>query len=130
MGHRPAVRLTPRLVLCEDDPVMQRWCLRLAADAGVEVVGSTSRWAQALELVVEVEADALLVDLATVGRVGLRLIRAVRRLAPACEVLVLSPFRRLDDATLAAGAGVVADPSDPRPIAVALKHLAGPPAVV
>jgi DNA-binding NarL/FixJ family response regulator len=114
----------PRMVLCEDDPVMQRWCMRLAADAGVEVVGMTSRWADALELVVEREADVALIDIATVGRLGIRLIRAVRRLAPSCEVVVLSPFRSLDLVALEAGATVVADPSDPRPVAVALKRLA------
>jgi DNA-binding NarL/FixJ family response regulator len=115
----------PRLVLCEDDAVMQRWCLRLAADAGVEVVGATSRWAEALELVVDHEADAVLIDIATVGRLGIRLIRAVRRLAPGCEILVLSPFRGVDLAAIEAGAGAIADPSDPRPVAAALKRLAG-----
>jgi DNA-binding NarL/FixJ family response regulator len=123
VGTRQAPHLVPRLVLCEDDPVMQRWCLRLATDAGVEVVGTTSRWAQALELVVDQEADALLVDIATVGRLGVRLIRAVRRLAPACEVFVLSPFRSIDAAALEAGATAIADPSDPRPVATALKRL-------
>jgi DNA-binding NarL/FixJ family response regulator len=115
---------SPRLVLCEDDPVMQRWCMRLADDAGVELVGTTSRWADALELVVESEADAILIDIATVGRLGIRLIRALRRLAPSCEVLVLSPFRSIDLAALEAGASAIADPSDPRPVAVALRRLA------
>jgi DNA-binding response OmpR family regulator len=130
MVSRSSGSLAPRLVLCEDDPVMQRWCLRLAADAGVEVLGVTSRWADALEMVVEHEADALLVDIATVGRLGVRLIRAVRRLAPTCEVLVLSPFRSIDLAAAEAGASTIADPSDPRPFAVALRRLASGPAPV
>lgn len=114
----------PRLVLCEDDPVLLRWLDRLAADAGVEVVAVTSRWASALEQIVEHEADAVLLDIATVGRVGVRLIAAVHRLAPACRILLLSPFRTIDVAAVEAGADVIADPSDLRPLGTELHRLA------
>lgn len=113
----------PRLVLCEDDPVMLRWLARLAGDAGVEVMASTSRWATALELIVEHEADAIVIDLATVGRVGVRLIAAVHRLAPECRILLLSPLRTIDAAAVEAGADVIADPSDLRPLGVELHRL-------
>jgi DNA-binding NtrC family response regulator len=117
----------PRVVLCEDDPVLRRWVARLAEDAGVEVVATTEHWARALEQIVEHEADAVVIDLATVGRVGVRLVRALRRLAPNCDVLVISPLRTIDLAVEEAGAAAVASPSDLRPLAAALLHLRNEP---
>lgn len=116
----------PRLVLCEDDPILRGWLTRLAADTQVEVVGVTARWADALELVVQHRADAIVVDLATVGRVGVRLVRALRRLAPECAVLVVSPFRAIEQVIRDAGAQVVALPTDLRPLATALRELERP----
>lgn len=116
----------PRLVLCEDDPIIRGWLLRLAADTDVEVVAATARWAEALELVVQHEADAVVVDLATVGRVGLRLVRALRRLAPECAVFVLSPFKAIEPLIRDSGAAAVAPPTDLRPLAVALRGLERP----
>ena len=116
----------PRLVLCEDDPILRGWLTRLAADTEVAVVGATARWAEALELVVQHHADAVVVDLATVGRVGVRLIRALRRLAPECTVMVVSPFRAIDAVVLEAGAEVVVPPTDLRSLAAALRELERP----
>lgn len=113
----------PRLVLCEDDPLLLRWLDRLAGDAGVEVVAVTGRWAAALEHIVQHEADGVLIDIATVGRVGLRVVAAVHRLAPECRILLLSPFRTIDVAAVEAGADVIADPSDLRPLGVELHRL-------
>jgi DNA-binding NtrC family response regulator len=113
----------PRVVLCEDDPVLRRWVLRLAEDVDVTIVATTDQWARALEEIVEHEADAVVIDLATVGRVGVRLIHALRRLAPNCEVMVISPLRTIDLAVTEAGASVVTGPSDLRPIAAGLAGL-------
>ncbi len=115
----------PRLVLCEDDPVLRRWVARLAEKAGVEVVAQVEQWAHALEQVVEHEADVVVIDLATVGRVGVRLVRALRRLAPQCEVLVISPLHTVGVSVLEAGASVVTGPTDLRPFAVAFARLVG-----
>jgi DNA-binding NarL/FixJ family response regulator len=104
--------------------VLLRWLDRLASDAGVEVVAVTSRWAAALEQLIQHEADAVLLDIATVGRVGVRLVAAVRRLAPECRILLLSPFRTIDVAAIEAGAHVIADPSDLRPVGRELYQLA------
>ena len=116
----------PRLIICEDDPILRGWLTRLARDAGVEVAGVTARWAEALELVVQHRADAIVVDIATVGRVGLRLVWALRRLAPECAVLVISPFRAIEVGAREAGAVVVTSPTDLRPVAEALRALARP----
>jgi DNA-binding response OmpR family regulator len=117
------VREQARIVLCEDDPVLRQWVARRAASAGVEVVGVTDHWPTAMELVVEHEVHALVVDIATVGRVGLRLVPAMRQLAPWCEVMVITPLDSVDLAALEAGASVVCGPSDLRPLAAALVAL-------
>lgn len=121
----PSRHEPPRVVLCEDDPVLRRWVTRLAQDVDVTVVAATDHWARALEEIVEHEADAVIVDLATVGRVGVRLVRALRRLAPDCAVMVISPLRTLDLRAAEAGASIVTGPSDLRPIATGLAELRG-----
>jgi DNA-binding response OmpR family regulator len=121
----PSRHEPPRVVLCEDDPVLRRWVMRLAEDVDVSIVAMTDHWARALEEIVDHEADAVIVDLATVGRVGVRLVRALRRLAPNCEVMVISPLRTVDLAVVEAGATVVTGPSDLRPIATGLAGLRG-----
>ena len=116
----------PRLVVCEDDEVLARWIHQLAADANVEVVATTDSWSVALQHVVDADADAIVVDLASVGRLGMRLVRALGRLVPECRVLVISPFRVTDVGALEAGAAAVAGPTDLRPIATALRGLREP----
>jgi DNA-binding response OmpR family regulator len=112
-----------RLVICEDDADLRRRILLLAESSGLEVVAVTDRWSDAMSLVVENEAQGVVVDVATVGQVGLRLLQALRRLAPSCRILLVSDLPDLAEAAQAAGADVVVSPSDLRPLASAFEQL-------
>lgn len=112
-----------RVVLCEDDPVLRDWVLREARSIGIEVVCTTSSWPESLGAVVDRDAHAFIVDLATVGRVGLRLLRAVRELVPTCQVMVITPLHAVDLSALDAGAAVVVGPDDLRELAAAMRRL-------
>jgi ActR/RegA family two-component response regulator len=95
---------------------------RAIADAGLEVTAMTSRWPELLTAVVETSPDAVVIDLAMAGRAGVRLIAAVRALVPKARIAVLSDLRAAPLIALEAGATVVVDPVDLRPLVTALRN--------
>lgn len=97
------------------------------ADADLEVISVVGRWSELLTAVVESSPDAVVVDLAMAGRAGVRLIGAIHALVPNCRVAVLSDLRSAALIVLEAGAMVVVDPSDLRPLTSALRDRAVAP---
>lgn len=96
--------------------------------AGYEVTSVVGRWPELLATVVESDADAVVLDLAMAGRSGLRLIAAVRALAPRCRIVVISELRAIDLASIEAGAAAVVDPADLRALTAALRDNGRTPA--
>lgn len=95
--------------------------------AGYEVSATVGRWPEVLAAVVDVDAQAAVIDLAMAGRAGVRLVTALRALAPRCHVVVLSELRAIDLPALEAGATLVVDPADLRPLTAALRARSGEP---
>jgi DNA-binding NarL/FixJ family response regulator len=88
------------------------------------VVGKVRHWSEAVERVADLSVDVVVVDLALAGSVGVRLVTVLRSAAPSCEVIVVSPLRDIDLASLEAGAAEVVHPTDLRPLATALRGIA------
>jgi DNA-binding NarL/FixJ family response regulator len=112
------------LLLCAEATVPCAVLERTAADAGFEVVGKVRHWSEAVERVADLSVDVVVVDLALAGSVGVRLVTVLRSAAPSCEVIVVSPLRDIDLASLEAGAAEVVHPTDLRPLATALRGIA------
>lgn len=98
-----------RIAIADDDPFVRaglREYLSLSPD--FEVVGEAGDGHEALQLVREVPADVLLLDLSMPHLSGLEVLRRVRIEAPALAVVVLSAYARdeleCDEAQIAPGA--------------------------
>ncbi|MDQ4125721.1 MAG: response regulator transcription factor [Actinomycetota bacterium] len=83
------------VVLADDTPEI-RTLLRLTLeDQGqIEVVGEAGDGAEAVEIVSELQPDALVLDLAMPVMDGFQAIPEVRRRAPETKIIVLSGFDR------------------------------------
>jgi DNA-binding response OmpR family regulator len=112
------------LLLCGDATVPCAVLERTVAAAGFEVVGTVRHWTEAVERVVDLTVDVVIVDLALTGSVGVRVIPVLRSAAPSCEVIALSPLKEIDLAVFDAGAVEVVQPTDLRPLVAALERIA------
>jgi DNA-binding NarL/FixJ family response regulator len=82
----------PRLVIADDDPVVQ-CILRASLDLDFEVVGLASDGEEAIELVKTNQPDAALVDLVMPRGGGLRAVRGILEVSPATAVVMISGQR-------------------------------------
>ncbi|HEX2294392.1 MAG TPA: response regulator transcription factor [Actinomycetota bacterium] len=82
-----------RVVLADDTPEI-RTLLRLTLEdqGGIEVVGEAGDGAKAVEIVSELQPDAIVLDLAMPVMDGFEAIPEVRRRSPATKIIVLSGF--------------------------------------
>src|SRR5919198_714532 len=89
---RPASeRRRPITVVVVDDEELLRLSLaRALTGAGLELVGEAGSAEEALELVVDLRPDVVLVDLRLPGLSGIELIERLALLAPASRALVLT----------------------------------------
>lgn len=111
------------LLLCGDATVRHSTLAQVLTEAGFEEPAVVARWADAVEQVAITSVDVVVVDLALVGALGLRVVTVMKAVAPACEVIIVSPLPHIDADALAAGAAAVVHPSDLRPLRVALRRL-------
>ncbi len=81
------------VVLADDTPEI-RTLLRLTLEdqGDIEVVGEAGNGAEAVEIVTELQPDALVLDLAMPVMDGFEAIPEVRRRAPETKIIVLSGF--------------------------------------
>jgi DNA-binding response OmpR family regulator len=123
-----AIPLSPQpptaLLLCGEATVPCAVLERTVSDAGFEVVAKVHHWSEAVERVADLGVDVAIVDLALTGTVGVRVVSVLRSAAPTSEVIVLSPLRDVDLASLDAGATEVVYPTDLRPLTAALQRIA------
>lgn len=111
------------LLLCGDGTVSRAALERAVADAGFEVAAVVSRWMAAVEWAVQFPVDAVVVDLALAGKLGVRLVATLRAAAPTTPVIVVTPLSAIDLVSIEAGAVEVVDPSDLRPLVHALLRI-------
>jgi DNA-binding NarL/FixJ family response regulator len=107
-----------RVVLVDDHPLFVE-ALRVAVErAGIEVAGTASRGDELMELMEDVEADAVLLDLAMPGLDGYECLDQLRERYPQTRVIVVSAtddeenIRRALDSGAVCFVGKATDPND------------------
>jgi DNA-binding NarL/FixJ family response regulator len=96
-----------RVVIVDDHPVVRAGLKELLrATSDIEVVGEASDGRSAIEIVVQLQPDLVLMDLAMPGVDGIEATRQIAARAPAVVVVALSTFDEPERirAALAAGA--------------------------
>ena len=79
------------MLIVDDHPIVRLGVRQMVStDAGLSISGETDSAATALHLVKESEIDLAIVDLSLKDGGGLQLIKMLREVAPALQVLVLS----------------------------------------
>jgi len=97
-----------RVLLVDDHPAMRAGIARvLDGDPRLDIVGEGSTGEEALELVVELKPDIVLMDLSMPGMGGIEAIRALHRRDPDLTVIVLSSHADLDHVRGALDAGAM-----------------------
>jgi DNA-binding NarL/FixJ family response regulator len=122
-----AERLVPTTVVLVDDEQLIRVALaRALSDGGLELVGEAANGEDAIELVVDVHPDVVLMDLRLPGVSGLQVIEQLGLLAPASRVLVLarSEQNRVVEAIIAGASGYILKSASPDAIVGAVKATA------
>ncbi len=80
-----------RVVLVDDHPVIRDGlCFLLSEQPDLEVIGEAENPSSALEMLGQVEADVLVLDLTLGGQEALPLVQEIRGLHPELRILVLS----------------------------------------
>jgi NarL family two-component system response regulator LiaR len=103
-------RRAPTTVVVADDEQLIRVALAQAlSSGGLELVGEAASGEDAIELVVDVRPDVVLMDLQLPGMSGVRAIQQLGLLAPASRVLVLtrSEQNRVVEAIIAGASGYI-----------------------
>src|SRR6202020_219704 len=97
------------VVLVDDEHLIRAALARALSDAGIELVGEAVNGEDAIELIVDVRPDVVLMDLRLPGLSGVRAIEQLALLAPASRVLVLtrSEQNRVVEAILAGASGYI-----------------------
>lgn len=84
---------TVRVFAVEDQPALLKTLLKsLALFSEIEVVGTAQEGERAVELIVELKPQLVLLDLELPGIDGIEVTRRVKRRAPEVEVLILTSF--------------------------------------
>jgi DNA-binding NarL/FixJ family response regulator len=105
-----AARQPPITVVLVDDEQLIRVALAQAlSTSGLELVGEAATGEDAMELVVDVRPDVVLMDLQLPGMSGVKAIEELGSLAPASRVLVLtrSERNRVVEAIIAGASGYI-----------------------
>jgi two-component system, NarL family, response regulator LiaR len=97
------------VVLVDDEPLIRVALAQALASSGLELVGGAATGEDALELVVDVRPDVVLMDLQLPGMSGVQAIELLGLLAPTSRVLVLtrSEQNRVVEAIIAGARGYI-----------------------
>ena len=112
-----------RGLVFDDDADTRRAVTAILSRSGFDVVGVVSSPAEALAAAGGLP-DVVVLDLALSGTRGLGILGALHAVAPACELVVLSPFVALREAALDAGACDFIDKRDMRQLERCLRRVA------
>ena len=122
-----AERQSPITVVVVDDEHLIRSALAQAlSNSGIELVGEAATGEDAIEIVVDVRPDVVLMDLRLPGVSGVRAIEQLGLLAPASRVLVLtrSEQNRVVEAIIAGASGYILKSASPEAIIAAVRATA------
>jgi len=82
--------MAERVLIVDDHPLTQEALASLLAQHGFDIVGQATNGEEAIREAAKVQPDLVLLDLSMPGMGGLAAIPELRRVAPACEVVVLT----------------------------------------
>jgi DNA-binding NarL/FixJ family response regulator len=122
-----AERQSPITVVVVDDEHLIRSALAQAlSNSGIELVGEAVSGEDAIEIVVDVRPDVVLMDLRLPGISGVRAIEQLSLLAPASRVLVLtrSEQNRVVEAIIAGASGYILKSASSEAIIAAVRATA------
>ncbi|HVL99546.1 MAG TPA: response regulator [Egibacteraceae bacterium] len=103
-----------RGLIVHDDVAVQRALAVIMERCGFQVVGVSGFPDDSIPAARATRPDAIVIDLALSGDLGLRIIPEFLQASPACMVVVLSPFTALREQSRELGALSVVDPRDLR----------------
>src|SRR4051812_24344898 len=97
------------VALVDDEQLIRMALARALSSSGLELVGEAATGEDAIELVVDVRPDVVLMDLQLAGMSGVQAIEQLGLLAPASRVLVLtrSEQNRVVEAIIAGASGYI-----------------------
>jgi DNA-binding NarL/FixJ family response regulator len=97
------------VVLVDDEHLIRAALARALSDSGIELVGEAGNGEDAIDIVVDVRPDVVLIDLRLPGLSGVEAIEQLGLLAPASRVLVLtrSEQNRVVEAIIAGASGYI-----------------------
>ena len=110
-------------LVCDGDDSSRERLVETAIGAGFGQVTQTRRGIEAVEHAAATQPSVAIVDLASTGHLGLRVIGAIRSVAPSCLVVLITPFPDLVEPAVAAGAHAVIEQHDLRPLHALLSDL-------
>ncbi len=114
------------VVLVDDERLIRAALTRTLSDSGIELVGEAVTGEDAIEVVVDVRPDVVLMDLRLPGLSGVQAIEQLSLLAPASRVLVLtrSEQNRVVEAIVAGASGYILKSAPPEAIISAIRATA------
>ena len=114
------------VVLVDDERLIRAALARALSDSGIELVGEAANGEDAIEIVVDVRPDVVLMDLRLPGLSGVQAIEQLALLAPASRVLVLtrSEQNRVVEAIIAGASGYILKSAPPDAIISAVRATA------
>ncbi len=116
--------VAPGGVVCDDRPAIRRSVGALLVRCGFELAGEVETFAALHELVLRTRPAVVVLTLPLPGMGTLATVGALRREAPASEIVVLSAFETLEIAAVEAGAKALVADNDPRMLQSVLLDLA------
>ena len=96
---------TQRVLIVDDEAVIRDALRELLRDEGVEVVGAAGDGIEGVDLALEMQPDAVVMDVRMPSLDGLRAIRRLKELLPAIRIVVLTAYDNPSLRTSAAAAG-------------------------
>jgi DNA-binding NarL/FixJ family response regulator len=114
------------VVLVDDEHLIRAALAHTLASSGIELVGEAATGQDAINLVVDVRPDVVLMDLRLPGLAGVQAIEQLGLLAPASRVLVLtrSEENRVVEAIVAGASGYILKSAPPEAIVSAVRATA------
>lgn len=120
------------VVLVDDERLVRSALARALAEDGVDLVGEADTAAQAVELVLDLRPDVVLMDLKLPGSEGVQTIQTLGLLAPASRILILTRTEqnRVVEAIVAGASGYILKTADAETIVAAVNATAAGESVI
>ena len=125
-------RVPTTVVLVDDEPLIRLALAHALAESGLELIGEAANGKDALELVLDLRPDVVLMDIRLPGTSGIQAIEQFGLLAPASRVLVLarSEQNQVVEAIIAGASGYILKTAPPEDIIRAIRATADGEAVL